>query len=236
MFSEQSSRAGGTPLAYAFEQLEPPPPPAPVIDVADPVADACAEAARIREQARLDGEAEGRAAGLAQARAEGQQALSALTAALAALQQTRAELLWALEQDAVELSFQLAERILAGVLSAQPERVVDVTRNALRRLTDRHRVTILVNPADLELVSESEQSLRGELGGIEHCDVQADRRIGRGGAVVRTDAGEIDATVQTGLERAREIVAAMLSAEEEGGEQHSPAPGAATVDAVADGA
>ena len=31
------------------------------------------------------------------------------------------------------------------------------------------------------------------LGGIESCDVQAERRVSRGGAVVRTAEGEVDA-------------------------------------------
>jgi flagellar assembly protein FliH len=207
MSSERASRREGVTLAYAFEPLEP---PAPVSVVEDPVAAAWAQAEEIREQARLEGEAEGRAAGLAQARAAGQQAVAAFAAALDALQVARAELLGELERDALELAFALTERILAGALSAQPERVLDVTRNALRRLTDRHRVTLSVNPADLELVSDSVQSLRAELGGIEHCEVQADRRIGPGGAVVSTDAGEIDATIEAGLDRAREIVAAAL--------------------------
>jgi len=216
MLSDAASRARAGALAYSFEQLEPPARIVVTDPLVDPLAEAWAQAEQIRAQARLDGETEGRAAGLAQARAEGQQALAALTAALAALEQARGDLLAALEHDALELSFQLTERILAGVLATQPERVLDVTRNALRRLTDRHRVTVVVNPADLELVSDSAQSLRAELGGIEHCEVQADRRIARGGAVVRTDAGEIDATVQAGLDRAREIIEAALSAEEAG--------------------
>jgi flagellar assembly protein FliH len=53
--------------------------------------------------------------------------------------------------------------------------------------------------------------LQSELGGIEHCNVQADRRVGRGGVIARTEAGEIDATIEAQLSRAREIVAAELS-------------------------
>ena len=89
----------------------------------------------------------------------------------------------------------------------QPERVLDVARNALRRLTERRHVTLVVNPADLELVSECVEQLQSELGGIEHLDVQSDRRVGRGGVVARTNAGEIDAGIDTQLARAREIVA-----------------------------
>ena len=72
-------------------------------------------------------------------------------------------------------------------------------RGALRRLVDRERVTILVHPDDLDLVRGASERLVGELGGIEHCDVQAERRVARGGAIVRTVEGEVDATLATKL-------------------------------------
>ena len=46
----------------------------------------------------------------------------------------------------------------------------------------------------------------GELGGIEHCEVQAERRVRPGGAIVRTSEGEVDATLETKLARAREVL------------------------------
>jgi flagellar assembly protein FliH len=81
----------------------------------------------------------------------------------------------------------------------------------MRRIADRRHVTLVVNPADLELMQESVLRLQSELGGIEHCNVQADRRVGRGGVIARTEAGEIDATIEAQLARAREIVAAELA-------------------------
>ena len=53
--------------------------------------------------------------------------------------------------------------------------------------------------------------LRVTLGGIEHCEVQAERRVGRGGAIVRTQDGDVDARVETKLQRAREVIEAALS-------------------------
>jgi flagellar biosynthesis/type III secretory pathway protein FliH len=49
-------------------------------------------------------------------------------------------------------------------------------------------------------------ALAGQLGGIEHVDVQEERRVGRGGAIVRTADAEIDASLRAKLERAREVV------------------------------
>ncbi len=115
-------------------------------------------------------------------------------------------------RDAVALALALAAKILAGTLAVEPERVLDTVRGALRRVTDRRRVTVLVDPADLETVSAAIAELEAQVGGIDHCDIQADRRVGRGGAIVRTLESEVDASVDTQLERAREVIQAELGA------------------------
>jgi flagellar assembly protein FliH len=166
-------------VTYAFQQLDAP--PGGGISTADVLADAWGEAEQIREQARRDGEAAGREAGLAAARTEVQSVVEMMVQALAEVTEMRQELLTALEQDAADLAIRISEHVLAGALEVQPERIVDVARNALRRANDRRRVVLVVHPADLELLGEAVQSLKSELGGIEHCDVQADRRIARGG-------------------------------------------------------
>jgi flagellar assembly protein FliH len=195
--------------SYAFRQLDAPD-GGPSNGIADVLSAVRAEAEQIRAQAWAAGEAEGRAAGLAAAQADAQPALAALTAAVQAVQALQTRLTAELEQDAVEMALGLAEQILSGALSVQPERVIDVARNALRHLADRRRVTLVVNPGDLELVSECVEQLQSELGGIEHLGVQSDRRIGRGGAIARTDSGDIDAGIDTQLARAREITIAAL--------------------------
>jgi flagellar assembly protein FliH len=194
---------------YAFEQLHAP--AGSAHSAGDVLSAALAEAEQVRAQAWAAGEAEGRAAGVAAARAESEPALSALAAALQAIEQLREHLIAELEMDAVELAFQLGEQIIAGVLSVQPERVVDVARNALRHLADRRQVTLVVNPADLAVLADSVEQLQSQLGGIEHLAVQSDRRVARGGAIARTDSGEIDSGIDTQLQRAREIVTAALS-------------------------
>jgi flagellar assembly protein FliH len=116
----------------------------------------------------------------------------------------------ALARDAVELALDLAAKVVHGALDVQPQRVIDVVRDALRPIADRRRITVLVDPEDLEIVTGEIESLRAQAGGIELCEVQADRRVGRGGAIVRTSEGEVDACVQAQLQRAREIVAMEL--------------------------
>jgi len=172
--------------------------PAPAPAQVDPAAEA--------EAARQAGHQEGLIQGRIEAEAQMAPAIAALQQAAAELAAERDRVSAAVEAAAVELGLRIAEQALAGAVAAQPERVVDVVRGALRRVVERDRVTILVNPDDLDLVRSASERLVAELGGIEHCDVQAERRVGRGGAIVRTVEGEVDASLATKLARAREVL------------------------------
>jgi flagellar assembly protein FliH len=193
---------------FTFDQLEPLAPHAPVPASAVAGADACEPVAPAVDVERLveEARAEGYAAGAADARAQVEPAAAALHAAAASLGELRETVSAHAERAAVELGLRIAEQVVYASLAVEPERVVDVVRGALRRLMERERVLVLVHPDDLELVRAHADGLVAELGGIEHCDLQADRRVARGGAVVRTVEGEVDATLETKLERAREVV------------------------------
>jgi flagellar assembly protein FliH len=199
---------------FVLDQLEPTAPVPDVEDLLAVVTAARAEADQIREQARAEGLEQGRAAGEAAARAEAEAllapALQALAAASEALAAERAEVAERVERQAVEFALELAGKVVAGAVEAQPERVLDVVRGALRCLVERERVQVLVHPEDLAVVRESMERLRGELGGIEHVEVQEERRLGRGGAIVRTPDAEIDADLRTKLDRARDAIVAEL--------------------------
>jgi flagellar assembly protein FliH len=156
----------------------------------------------IREQAYE----EGFAAGIAQAQSQLDGPAAALAGAAEQLQAMRADAAASVEADAVDLALRIAEQAIAAAIAADPELVVEAVRGALRRLVERDRVLILVNPDDLELVRDHVARLVGELGGIEHCEVQAERRVRPGGAIVRTSEGEVDATLETKLARAREVL------------------------------
>lgn len=177
---------------------------------AELLANARAEAERMREQVYADSLASGHAEGLRRAEDEAASSLRAAAGAMREIADTRAELVERFARQAGELALQIAEQLVAGAFAAEPERVIDVARAALRRLSERHRVTVLVNPDDMELIADATNALKTELGGIEHLEVQADRRIERGGVIARTAYGEIDATIAVQLASARELVLAAL--------------------------
>jgi flagellar assembly protein FliH len=158
------------------------------------------------ESVRQEAFDEGFAAGVAQAQAQLEGPASAMAAAASQLQAMRGDAAASVEPAAVQLALRIAEQALGAWLVVDRGVVVEVVRGALRRLVERDRVVILVNPDDLEVVRDHATRLVGELGGIEHCEVQAERRVRPGGAIVRTAEGEVDATLETKLARAREVL------------------------------
>jgi flagellar assembly protein FliH len=213
MSSSPSAAPSPAAASFDFEQLAPPPrvEKPPSLDDAHEraraiIADAQAEAAAIRDIARREGYAEGMVAGRADLRQLGEPAVQALSEAVTRIRELEARVADEVEQQAALLAIDVAEKVVAGALEIEPERVLDVVRGALRAIVERERLVIQVHPDDLDIVREGLDELTGALGGIEHVEVQEERRVPRGGAVVRTVVGEVDASIRSKLDRAREAV------------------------------
>jgi flagellar assembly protein FliH len=196
---------------YSFPALDPaaaaaPVSGSPVERAARLVQRAQAEAAAITADAAQRGHAEGYAAGLEQARAELEPAQAALESAVMTLHEARDAFVAAVEPRAAELALALAEKIVGAALELKPELVLEVVAGALRRAVERDQLVVEVNPDDLELVRAQAEDLAGRLGGIHRLEIVAERRVGRGGCVVRTTEGEIDARIGEQLEKAAEVV------------------------------
>ena len=195
--------------SYAFEQLDAPP-PGSADDVADVLPAARAEAEQIREQARA-GRPRPRAA--PQALEPPRPSPSRRCAALAARRRGRAQLrdeLAAAGRARRRRAGARARRArsLAGALAVEPERVVDVVRGALRRLVERERVIARSStPHDLE--HRARRGRRARRRSSAASSTARCRPSGASAAAARSCApseGEIDARVETKLERAREVV------------------------------
>ena len=191
------------PDAYALPELD-----GWRIDQPRPFDPAEADATAVAERRGHD---EGLAAGRALAEAELEPLRAALQAAASALGTARDEVIAVVEGRAVELGIMLAEKILATSLELDPRRMLAVVEGALRHLVDADEVVLEVNPADVPLLQAEVATLDATVGGPKSIVVSGERRVGRGGCVVRTREGEIDARLETQLERAAEILRGSLA-------------------------
>ena len=188
-----------------LEQLAPPPSQDPVAAARALIDDARAEAAALRARAVQDGRAEGVRLGREEASAELAPAVAALEQALAEARPIRDAWLVEAVARAARFAIAIAEKVVAGALDVEPERVVDVVRGALRGLLDGDRIIVSVHPDDVELVRAA------GLGSHEaQVEVHSERRVARGGALVRTAVGEVDARIERKLDAVRTLVTAEL--------------------------
>lgn len=163
--------------------------------------------AALQAEAQRLGHEEGMERGLAEARVRVEQALEAVAAAERALAEMHDRYVADAEAAAVDLAFQIAEKVIGTTIATDREAVLGVVSGALLRTTDRDHLVLEVNPGDFELVRDSAAELAARLGGISRMEVVSERRVEAGGCVVRTEAGEIDARVSSQLERVRQLLA-----------------------------
>lgn len=162
--------------------------------VREMVARAQAEAGRLRAEVAAE-----RARALAEATEEGRREGLARAAALlvdAAAERDRR--LAALPREVAALALDVARAVLGRELAERSEAVAELAARAVAAARERRDVTLRVNPADAPAI----RAAQAELGAIllrAPLAVREDPGIARGGVVVETEAGRIDARVETQL-------------------------------------
>lgn len=207
----------------AKEEASPPapsPPPPPPVDeqileearrkAAQIVAEAQAEARRLLEETRLhgglarrqahqEGFEEGRQAGLEAARREYQERFQQVLDLYHQVIRERNKLLESAEPELARLAIQVAERIIGQEVRTNAEIVMGVVRNALSHIKDREEILIKVSPQDYHIVNEDRTLFEKMVEGLKNFEVVVDPRVERGGCIIETNLGNVDARLSTQL-------------------------------------
>ncbi len=174
--------------ATAFEQWEVVELAASAGGDAAPVVDAEAELARLREAARAEGYAEGLATG----RVEGEQACGRMKQLVESFGSTLDNFDFRLADMVLELALDVARQVVAGELAARPERILDVVNLALKQMAETSReARLLLNPDDAALVRPHLEQVLDK----NRLRIVEDIRIERGGCLIETSQGDLDATL-----------------------------------------
>ncbi len=100
-----------------------------------------------------------------------------------------------------DLALKIARKVIGKELEFAPETVVDVVKQALsEKARQRREIFLRVNPADLQYIREHKADLIEVLSRAKEIGIREDPDIARGGVVIETDAGTIDAQLETQLE------------------------------------
>jgi flagellar biosynthesis/type III secretory pathway protein FliH len=153
------------------------------------------EAARLRQAVEAERSEVLRAAALAGLE-EGKAHAATALAEVAAAREAR---LASLEDEVAEVALAVARRILGRVLEERPEWVVELARSGLLAARARREVALRVHPDDAPLLRAETPRLAALLERAPGLAVREDPRVERGGVVVETEAGRVDARVDAQL-------------------------------------
>ncbi|MCF6284146.1 MAG: hypothetical protein L3K26_03015 [Candidatus Hydrogenedentes bacterium] len=164
--------------------------------------------AEIMESARIEAEQKVQEAyqeGLARGTEAGQksfeeslaQCTEALTAAGDALQETHAAFLESLEPQVLSLVKHIVAKVIDVERIANPEILQHTVQRALELLTEEQKVTLSLNPQDLEAMRAHEVSLLETFPRLESLALQADESVEPGGCVANTETTSVDARLET---------------------------------------
>lgn len=164
----------------------------------------------IAEAARSEGHEAGRNEGIARVDAEMNELLVMLHGIIDAVREDRDRFLRTAEPELVRLALGASERIVHHEISQNDQFVVETVRSALTRASARNDIAIRVNPGDMAVMREYRERLLAA-GDFEHLRLIEDQRIDRGGAILESDSGTVDAKIATQL---REVRGALVPADE----------------------
>jgi flagellar assembly protein FliH len=169
------------------------------------ISEAAQHADQLIESTKARAHSEGYADGKAAADREMCDMIAAMHNLVDMARTERHKLMEDAEPELVRLAIGIAERVLHQQVALDRGVVVEMAKVAIARLVDRESVTVRVNPADIEHMREHRDAFLAT-GDIRNFRVVEDQRVDRGGVVVETDGGTIDAKISTQMAEAKRVL------------------------------
>ena len=168
-------------------------------EAAQIIADAEEQKARIVENARQEGFDKGYKEGYDKGVAEVERLVERMHKILEAVMQRREEILQETESQIVELVILMARKVVKILSENQKNVVMANTMAALKKVKTRGTVTLRVNLEDVKLSSDHAEEFIQHVENVQGINVLEDSSVEKGGCIVETDFGSIDARISSQL-------------------------------------
>ncbi|MDH5718290.1 MAG: flagellar assembly protein FliH [Spirochaetia bacterium] len=110
------------------------------------------------------------------------------------------------EKQMVEMILIIARKVIKDEIIERKEVVINNIREALAKIKDRDRIDIRVNFTDLELTTAHKDEIIKMMESLRKVNIYEDSRVDRGGVIIETDVGAIDARISTQLKEIEEAI------------------------------
>ena len=168
-------------------------------EAAQIVADAQAQHDKIVSEARNEGLEQGSKEGYEKGSAEVERLIDRMHKILEAVMQRREEILQDTESQIVELVILMARKVIKILSENQKNVIMANTVAALRKVKTRGSVTLRVNIEDVKLTTAHADEFIQHVENVQGITVQEDSSVEKGGCIVETDFGAIDARISSQL-------------------------------------
>ncbi|MEW6447606.1 MAG: FliH/SctL family protein [Bacillota bacterium] len=161
------------------------------------ITEAKEQASAIKEKAYNEGLRKGLEEGLARAAQESQEMFARAREVLQEAEAERAATINQMEKEIVELAREIASRIVAAELKVNHEVVAAIAKEALALVRDRPHLMIFVHPDDLVACQQARPQFEALLPENAVLRILPDSQVKRGGCIIDTGEGVVDATLDS---------------------------------------
>jgi len=161
---------------------------------------------RVEKEAQGKGEEQGREQGYQEGRGEVQRLIENLQRIITAAIERRNQIIEESETQVINLVLLIAKKVIKVISENQKNVVINNVVQALRKLKSRGEVVIRVNLADLELTSAHVGDFLKMVENVKSITVLEDSSVDRGGCIIETDFGQIDARISSQLAEIEERI------------------------------
>lgn len=173
-------------------------------------------------QAEADGFSKGKEEGFEAGKEEMTNLILEARDVLSQVLKERELLLRSIEPEVAKLSVRIAEKIMRYQIDIDQNAVVNMIRSALETIKQREEVIIKVNQEDYYYAKEKKSLFASMVEGLKTMDIVVDSSVDRGGCIIETNLGNVDARISTQihtLELVFDKVAEQRASEYESAEQ-----------------
>ena len=163
------------------------------------ISDAQVEANSVLQKAQDDGFKTGRESGYSEGYSEAERLVDRLHSMVEAVSAKRQEILDSTEQQIVELVLLMTRKVVKIMSENQKSVILANVVQSLKKVRGRGDVILHVNLADVKLTTEHIKDFIREVESVKSITVVEDSSVEKGGCIVETDFGAIDARISSQL-------------------------------------
>jgi flagellar biosynthesis/type III secretory pathway protein FliH len=153
----------------------------------------------VTEALRSGAQQQGYSEGIARAQAEVHTTVMEAMAALTSAQQERHALALQHEGALADLALRIARKVIGAHLEADPTIVARIVQDTLGELEPTVALEVHVHPEDLTTVEAARSELDRLVSGSGSVQIIADNSVDRGGCLLVSPVGDVDARISTKL-------------------------------------